>query len=95
MIRIEFPGHGSRIRPKPLPVSNGQPQKTDGLGVEGEEDGDGLRREYVLVDETNAVEFNRVVDGEFAFPLTAQWLIRFARTRPCSFDSPKCSGDQV
>jgi hypothetical protein len=77
VIRIEFPGHGSRIRPKPLPTSNGQqPRRTGsnqslhstkgGPGGEGEEDGDGdggWRREYVLVDETNAVEFNRVVDG--------------------------------
>jgi serine/threonine-protein kinase ULK/ATG1 len=30
---------------------------------ETEEDG-ALRREYVLVDDTRAVEFNRAVDGE-------------------------------
>jgi hypothetical protein len=78
--RIEFPGHESRIRPKPLPT---QPQSDPGVkrtdsgesfhsakagppvaGAEPDEDGV-LRREYVLVDETNAVEFNRVVDGSY------------------------------
>ncbi|KAG9091100.1 Serine/threonine-protein kinase [Ceratobasidium sp. 370] len=76
--RIDYPGHESRIRPKPLPVPNGQPQSAPartesaesfhsakaGPGVPAEVDEDGvLRREYVLVEETNAVEFNRVVDG--------------------------------
>ncbi|CAE6492256.1 unnamed protein product [Rhizoctonia solani] len=68
---IEFPGH----RPKPLPAINGQLKKVDsnqsfhsakaGPAPPGEEevDNDGdMRKEYVLVDETNAVEFNRVVD---------------------------------
>ncbi|KAG8719177.1 Serine/threonine-protein kinase [Ceratobasidium sp. 395] len=74
---IDYPGHESRIRPKPLPVPNGQPQSAPartgsaesfhsakaGPGVPPEVDEDGvLRREYVLVEETNAVEFNRVVD---------------------------------
>ncbi|KAG8737194.1 Serine/threonine-protein kinase [Ceratobasidium sp. 414] len=74
---VEYPGHESRIRPKPLPVPNGQPHSAPtrtesaesfhsakaGPGAPGEVDEDGvLRREYVLVDETNAVEFNRVAD---------------------------------
>ncbi|KAG9127580.1 Serine/threonine-protein kinase [Ceratobasidium sp. 392] len=75
---IDYPGHESRIRPKPLPVPNSQPQSAPartgsaesfhsakaGPGAPAEVDEDGvLRREYVLVDETNAVEFNRVADA--------------------------------
>lgn len=74
---IEYPGSESRIRPKPLPVPSGQPHSAPartesaesfhsvpaGPGAPPEVDEDGqLRREYVLVDETNAVEFNRVAD---------------------------------
>ncbi|QRV98918.1 unc51-like kinase [Ceratobasidium sp. AG-Ba] len=74
---IDYPETESRIRPKPLPVPGGQPHSAPartesaesfhsakaGPGAAPEVDEDGqLRREYVLVDETNAVEFNRVVD---------------------------------
>ncbi|CAE7232152.1 unnamed protein product, partial [Rhizoctonia solani] len=85
---IEFPGH----RPKPLPTD--QLKKTGsnqsfhsakgGPAPEGEEevDNDGdMRREYVLVDETNAVEFNRVVD-ELDHARLARPTIRTTKTAP-------------
>ncbi|KAG8761945.1 Serine/threonine-protein kinase [Ceratobasidium sp. 423] len=87
---IEFPGH----RPKPLPLVNGQVKKVDsnqsfhsakaGPAPEGEEevDNDGdMRREYVLVDETNAVEFNRVVD-ELDHARLARPTIRTTKSTP-------------
>lgn len=44
---------------------NGRRLSTEGSFIPGETEEDGvLRREYVLVDDTRAVEFNRAVDGE-------------------------------
>jgi hypothetical protein len=41
-----------------------KPLSTEGSFIPGETEEDGqLRREYVLVDDTRAVEFNRAVDG--------------------------------
>ena len=43
-----------------------RPLSAEGSFIPGETEEDGnLRREYVLVDDTRAVEFNRVVDGEY------------------------------
>lgn len=45
-----------------------KPLSTEGSIIPGETEEDGmLRREYVLVGDTRAVEFNRAVDGEFKF----------------------------
>ncbi|CAE6446750.1 unnamed protein product [Rhizoctonia solani] len=84
---IEFTGP----RPKPLPAVNGQLKKTGsnqslhskgGPIPEGEEEGDGdMRKEYVLVDETNAVEFNRVVD-ELDHARLARPTIRTTKSTP-------------
>jgi len=42
-----------------------RPLSTEGSFIPGETEEDGnLRREYVLVDNTRAVEFNRAVDGK-------------------------------
>ena len=44
---------------------NGRALSTEGSVIPGETEEDGnLRREYVLVDNTRAVEFNRAVDGK-------------------------------
>jgi serine/threonine-protein kinase ULK/ATG1 len=44
---------------------NGRALSTEGSFIPGETEEDGnLRREYVLVDNTRAVEFNRAVDGK-------------------------------
>ncbi|KAH7337686.1 kinase-like domain-containing protein [Rhizoctonia solani] len=85
---IEFPGH----RPKPLAAANGKLKRVDsnqsfhstkgGPAPEGEEDGD-MRKEYVLVDETNAVEFNRVVD-ELDHARLARPTIRTTKSTPTS-----------
>jgi serine/threonine-protein kinase ULK/ATG1 len=50
----------------PFPVSRPvlRPLSTEGSVIPGETEEDGLlRREYVLVGDTQAVEFNRAVDG--------------------------------
>ncbi|CAE6406192.1 hypothetical protein ACGC1H_006312 [Rhizoctonia solani] len=86
---IEFPGK----RPKPLVAVNGQLKKADSNqsfhsakagavpeGEEGDNDGD-MRKEYVLVDETNAVEFNRVVD-ELDHARLARPTIRTTKSTP-------------
>ncbi|KAJ1301060.1 hypothetical protein OPQ81_003478 [Rhizoctonia solani] len=88
---IEFPGH----RPKPLPI-NGRLKKTEsnqsfhsakggpaGEGEEVDNDGD-MRKEYVLVDETNAVEFNRVVDELDRARLTRPTIRTTKSTPPTS-----------
>lgn len=47
-----------------------KPLSTEGSIIPGETEEDGmLRREYVLVGDTRAVEFNRAVDGKNAFRL--------------------------
>ena len=51
----------------PMPVSRPvlKPLSTEGSIIPGETEEDGLlRREYVLVGDTQAVEFNRAVDGD-------------------------------
>lgn len=50
-----------------MPVSRPvlKPLSTEGSIIPGETEEDGLlRREYVLVGDTQAVEFNRAVDGD-------------------------------
>jgi serine/threonine-protein kinase ULK/ATG1 len=50
----------------PFPVSRPvlRPLSTEGSVIPGETEEDGLlRREYVLVGDTQAVEFNQAVDG--------------------------------
>ncbi|ELU36608.1 serine/threonine kinase [Rhizoctonia solani AG-1 IA] len=87
---IEFPGP----RPKPLSAVNGKLKKTGSNQSlrspvaapvpEGEEEGDNdgdMRKEYVLVDETNAVEFNRVVD-ELDHARLARPTIRTTKSTP-------------
>jgi serine/threonine-protein kinase ULK2 len=74
--------------PSRLPLTTG-PLSTEGSIIPGETEEDGLlRREYVLVGDTRAVEFNRAVDGklssshahDFLSPLSAE--ITVARRRP-------------
>ena len=51
----------------PFPVSRPvlRPLSTEGSVIPGETEEDGLlRREYVLVGDTQAVEFNQAVDGQ-------------------------------
>lgn len=56
--RTAFPSMGDRRGTRPL--------STEGSFIPGETEEDGvLRREYVLVDDTRAVEFNRAVDGMY------------------------------
>lgn len=54
----------------PLPTERPRPPKalsTEGSIIPGETEEDGiLRREYVLVGDTQAVEFNRAIDGRNA-----------------------------
>ncbi|KAF9452103.1 Pkinase-domain-containing protein [Macrolepiota fuliginosa MF-IS2] len=59
--RTVFPSIGGRRSARPL--------STEGSFIPGETEEDGvLRREYVLVDDTRAVEFNRAVDEISAHP---------------------------
>ncbi|EGO01285.1 hypothetical protein SERLA73DRAFT_51420, partial [Serpula lacrymans var. lacrymans S7.3] len=60
-------------RPGPKPLS------TEGSIIPGESEEDGiLRREYVLVGDIRAVEFNRAVDGlSIRDILMMQWMIEF------------------
>lgn len=56
-----------KSRPQSLTTGrqNGRALSTEGSYIPGETEEDGnLRREYVLVDNTRAVEFNRAVDGK-------------------------------
>lgn len=56
----------------PMPVSRPalKPLSTEGSVIPGETEEDGLlRREYVLVGDTQAVEFNRAVDGDILLTL--------------------------
>ena len=47
-----------------------RPLSTEASIIPGESEEDGLlRREYVLVGDTRAIEFNRTVDGQFHFDL--------------------------
>jgi serine/threonine-protein kinase ULK/ATG1 len=59
-------GHGevNKTAFPPMGKKTGRPLSTEGSLIPGETEEDGnLRREYVLVDDTRAVEFNRAVDG--------------------------------
>jgi hypothetical protein len=59
----------------PLPVSRPvlRPLSTEGSIIPGETEEDGLlRREYVLVGDTQAVEFNQAVDGEHTTHTTSR-----------------------
>jgi serine/threonine-protein kinase ULK/ATG1 len=61
-------GQGEANKPAFLSLDTnrrkGRPLSTEGSLIPGETEEDGnLRREYVLVDDTRAVEFNRAVDG--------------------------------
>ena len=51
----------------PTPSSS-RPLSTEASIIPGETEEDGmLRREYVMVGDTRAIEFNQVVDGNFSF----------------------------
>jgi serine/threonine-protein kinase ULK2 len=65
-----------RTSTAPSPIDQrriSKPISTEGSVIPGETEEDGLlRREYVLVGDTRAVEFNRAVDGMLSllfFPL--------------------------
>lgn len=46
--------------------TKGRPLSTEASIIPGESEEDGLlRREYVMVGDTRAIEFNRTVDGSF------------------------------
>lgn len=56
---------GSSQPPERPPMAG--PLLTEGSIIPGESEEDGaLRREYVLVGDTRAVEFNRAVDGKYS-----------------------------
>lgn len=58
------PRNGSSKQPERRPLA--RPLVADGSIIPGESEEDGaLRREYVLVGDTRAVEFNRAVDGKY------------------------------
>lgn len=71
--RERVPGHTETNKTAfPVIANQGNRRRlsTEGSFMPGETEEDGvLRREYVLVDDTRAVEFNRAVDGEFHKPL--------------------------
>ncbi|CAE6467887.1 unnamed protein product [Rhizoctonia solani] len=84
---IEFPGN----RPKSVPLKKAGSNQSfhsakGGPAPQGEEEGDNdgeMRREYVLVDETNAVEFNRVVD-ELDHARLTRPTVRTTKSTPTS-----------
>ncbi len=49
---------------------------------ESEEDGD-LRREYVMVGDTRAIEFNKTVDGKFVHTSVALLMSIHLRRNKC------------
>ena len=57
--RLSLPQH------QPERYHHSKPLSTEGSIIPGETEEDGLlRREYVLVGDTRAVEFNRTIDGK-------------------------------
>lgn len=66
--REKFPGPSDMAR-RPSSPRNTKPLSTEGSIIPGETEEDGLlRREYVLVGDTRAVEFNRTIDEITAEP---------------------------
>ena len=67
----------------PRPVN--RPLSTEGSFIPGETEEDGLlRREYVLVGDTRAVEFNRAVDGKMVDVTQFLQLTFFYRDKCCT-----------
>jgi serine/threonine-protein kinase ULK2 len=64
-------GHPTaNLSPQPVSRPALKPLSTEGSVIPGETEEDGLlRREYVLVGDTQAVEFNRAVDGDILYTL--------------------------
>jgi serine/threonine-protein kinase ULK/ATG1 len=76
----------------------GKRLSTEGSLIPGETEEDGnLRREYVLVGDTRAVEFNKAVDGNIELWLfLLRWLTCFPRNfcaTPTTFTRPKSALD--
>jgi serine/threonine-protein kinase ULK2 len=70
--RERFTGGPSEVARPSLPKQHTKPLSTEGSIIPGETEEDGLlRREYVLVGDTRAVEFNRTIDGTTIFPVTS------------------------
>jgi len=62
-VRARFPLDGNNMSPQGRPGLR-KLLSTEGSNIAGETDEDGvLRREYVMVGDTQAVEFNRAIDG--------------------------------
>jgi hypothetical protein len=62
-----------------------RPLSTEGSIIPGETEEDGLlRKEYVLVGDTQAVEFNRAVDGKYVNTYQGPQKIRPSHRDQCS-----------
>jgi serine/threonine-protein kinase ULK/ATG1 len=70
-----------------------KPLSTEGSIIPGETEEDGLlRREYVLVGDTRAVEFNRTVDGWYFISFSWKSLTSFSLSRDFDVEATAAQG---
>ena len=74
-------------------INGGKPLSTEGSIIPGETEEDGLlRREYVLVGDTRAVEFNRTVDGLYFVSSYCKFLTFCSPSRDFSIEAAATQG---